>query len=104
MSPQPRKTVAWIGMLLAALVPAACAQIPQLDDTVPGHLEQAGYPALAPIETLLVPQPDPQERHQDVQQDLQGRVANLQDRARRLNNAPVVDRETQTRMRAGVQQ
>ncbi|MEY8828988.1 hypothetical protein AB9K34_11330 [Sedimentitalea sp. XS_ASV28] len=91
-------------MLLPALLLVGCAQVPQLDETISDDLENADYPALAPIETLLVPLPDPQERSKDVQQDLQGRLANLQDRARRLNDRPVVDEETRTRMQAGVQE
>ncbi len=104
MPSQSRKTDTPLRMLVPALLLAGCAQIPKLDETVSDDLENADYPALAPIETLLVPLPDPQERSKDVQQELQGRLANLQDRARRLNDRPVVDDETRTRMQAGVQE
>lgn len=103
MLSQSRGPKAWLRVIGPALLLAGCAQIPQLDDTVPANLESADYPALAPIETLLVPLPDPQDRSEDVQQDLESRRDALQDRARRLNGTAVVDDETEARMRAGVE-
>ncbi|MDU9003522.1 hypothetical protein [Sedimentitalea todarodis] len=103
MSSQSRGPKAWVRVIGPLLLLAACAQIPQLDGTVPARLESADYPALAPIETLLVPLPDPQERSEDVRQGLEGRRDALRDRARRLNGVAVVDEETEARMRVGVE-
>lgn len=103
MSSQSRGLNARVWILVPALLLAGCAQIPQLDDTVSASLESADYPALAPIDTLLIPLPDPQERSEDVRQDLEGRRDALQDRARKLNGVAVVDEETESRMRAGVE-
>jgi len=86
---------------LAQLSVVGCTNIPELDATVPDHLEDADYPSLAPIETLLVPMRDPLEQTGDLQSELQARRDSLQRRAKRLN-APVVDEPTQARMKAGI--
>lgn len=88
-------------LALGALL-AGCAEFPQLEGTVPASLENADYPALAPIDSLLTPLPDPEQHSEDVRQDLESRRAALQDRARRLNEATLIDDETEARMRAGI--
>lgn len=103
MSSRSRGFDAWVRGLVPALLLTGCAQIPPLDDTVTASLANADYPALAPIETLLVPLPTPQERSEDVRQDIEGRREALQERARRLNGLAVIDAETEDRMRAGVE-
>ncbi len=80
-----------------------CTNIPELDATVPPSLQQADYPALVPIETLLTPLPPVKDNAEDVQSDLENRRDALQDRARRLN-AQIVDDESRARMQAGVPQ
>ncbi len=94
---------AWIRVIAPALLLAGCAQIPQLDGTVPPELENADYPALVPIETLLIPLPDPQEHSADMRQQLENRRDALQERARRLKGAGLVDEETEQRMRDGIE-
>lgn len=103
MSSQSKGPKVWVRVIGPALLVAGCAQIPQLDDTLSASLESADYPALAPIETLLIPLPEPRERSEEVRQDLESRRDALQARARRLNNTTVVDEETEARMRAGVE-
>lgn len=87
----------------ACLAIGGCAEVPQLDDIITPELERADFPALVPLETLLVPLPGPADRADTLRSDLLARRDRLQDRARRLNETPVVDDETAARMKAGVQ-
>jgi hypothetical protein len=80
---------------------AGCAYVPDLAGTVPANLEAADYPALLPIESLLVSESTPQDPSEDIRATLQSRRDSLKTRADRLN-VPVVDDETQSRMKAGV--
>jgi hypothetical protein len=89
--------------LAAGLALVGCAEVPQLDETITPVLDAADYPALVPIETLLVPLPPPAQRSEELKSDIEARRDRLQERASRLNQAPVVDDETETRMQAGVQ-
>lgn len=101
MTSRNRLFVPALCAVLAQVLVAGCTNIPELDATVPDHLEDADYPPLVPIETLLVPVPDPQQQADDLQTQLQDRRDSLQRRAERLN-APVVDEEAQARLKAGI--
>lgn len=90
-----------LACLLALPLVAGCADVPDLADTVPANLENADYPALVPIETLLVPLPAPREQSDDIRASLESRRDALRARADRLNTS-VVDDETRKRMQAGV--
>ncbi|MDK3075456.1 hypothetical protein QO034_20485 [Sedimentitalea sp. JM2-8] len=87
--------------LLALPFVAGCANVPDLASTVPASLEDADYPALVPIETLLVPLPAPRDQSDDIRASLESRRDSLRVRADRLNTT-VVDDETRKRMQAGV--
>lgn len=88
-----------IGVVLALL--GACTAVPELDATLPAGLKNAEYPALVPLETLLLPESDQMEDAETQRSDLEARRDSLKARAARLNT-PVVDDETRTRMNAGV--
>lgn len=78
-----------------------CVQVPELDEAIPASIENAGYPALVPIETLLVPGTAAEESALSKRDDLIARRDSLQQRARQLDET-IVDSETQERMKAGV--
>lgn len=82
-----------------AVLVVACAQFPELDASQTPGVNDAAYPDLVPLETLLngpVVRATPEMRA-----GIEGRVAGLRARAARLNG-PVVDAQTRNRMRRGV--
>ncbi len=93
--------IAAVLALLAAAGLAGCEQAPELDGTIPASLEDADFPALVPIESLLVPLPGSREESETQLQQLQNRRDRLRERARQLGG-PVVDDRTRARMRTGV--
>lgn len=88
-----------IGLVMLGLV--GCAEIPELDGTIPKYLQDADYPDLVPLDASLTTPATPREDRDDLEQDLSGRVAALQNKARRLNT-PVIDQASQERMQTGV--
>ena len=86
--------------LLPVLGLCACASFPELDGTVPAHLEEAQYPKLVPVEPLLAAAEEVQITP-ETESTLMARANALRARAARLRGS-VVDRGTRARMRAGV--
>ena len=86
--------------LVGCVFLSACATFPELDGTVPGHLEDAGFPKLIPVEPLLSAAATAQISD-ETETAIKARVARLRTRAVRLRGT-VVDRGTRARMRAGV--
>lgn len=78
-----------------------CTQFPELDSTVPDHLENADYPALIQLDASLTTPPTPADDAEKLEKELAARRDALQNRARRLN-APIIDTSTQDRMETGV--
>ncbi|MFT7595615.1 MAG: hypothetical protein ACI8R4_002944 [Paracoccaceae bacterium] len=74
--------------LLALLT--GCAQVPELDATVPDHLRDAAYPALIPLDGSLAPNVLPADAASEIEDSLAARRDRLQARAKRLNT-PIVD-------------
>lgn len=77
---------------LLALAPG-CAQVPELDATVPEHLKDAAYPALIPLDGSLATEILPADAASEIEDHLAGRRDRLQARAKRLNS-PVTDPES----------
>ena len=86
--------------LLPVIALSACASFPELDGTVPAHMEDAAYPRLVPVEPLLAAAEEVQITP-ETESRLMARAAALRARAARLRGS-VVDRGTRARMRAGV--
>ena len=87
------------GLLVAGTV-AACGDFPDLDGSVPPHLENAGFPRLVPVEPLLAAAGEVQITDETTAA-IEARVARLKARAARLKRG-VVDHGTRARMRDGV--
>lgn len=83
------------------LVLGGCAQVPELDATVPDHLDDAAYPALVPLDGSLTTAVHPADAAKKIEDTLSGRRDRLQARAARLNT-PIVDPATRARMKTGV--
>ncbi|WP_322866557.1 hypothetical protein U5922_010385 [Aquicoccus sp. G2-2] len=86
---------------LALVTLAGCTTFPELDGTVPAHLEQAGYPQLVPVEPLLARAETIQITDQ-TEAGISARVAALRARAARLRGT-IVDQPTRARLKGGVQ-
>ena len=85
---------------LTVLVLSACSSFPELDATVPAHMEQADFPRLVPVEPLLAASEEVQITP-ETESGLMARANALRARAARLRG-PIVDHGTRARMRAGV--
>ena len=87
---------------VSALTLAACADPPDLDDSVDPALEQADYPDLVPIEQILGnTQPDP-EADAETADRLEARAAGLQSRARQLQRQDGIDADTRRRLNSSI--
>ncbi|MDU8929979.1 hypothetical protein RXV86_21550 [Alisedimentitalea sp. MJ-SS2] len=86
--------------LLPVMVLSACASFPELEGTVPTHMEAAEFPKLVPVEPLLAGSQEVQITP-ETESSLVARANALRARAARLRG-PIVDRGTRARMRAGV--
>jgi hypothetical protein len=75
---------------------AACADFPDLDNTVSAGARAADFPTLAPIDSLIGNQPPPRLTETDVEA-LSDRIARLRARASALRR-PVIDRITRARL------
>ncbi len=94
----PRPAI--LACLIAACL-AGCTKVPELDATIAEDMEHADYPALVPIETLLVqPARTIQTPEAEIER-IENRRARLKARAKRLNTQ-IVDQETRARMQNGV--
>ena len=88
-------------VLILPLVLVGCTQFPELDSAVSANGQNADYPALVPIQTLLAQSNRVGPTPEQIVADLDARVLALQNRAARLRG-PVVDASTRKRMRNGV--
>jgi len=93
-----RQAFATIALLALA---TGCAQVPELDATVPEHLDNAAYPTLIPLDGSLTTVILPADAASEIEDNLARRRDRLQAKAKRLNG-PIVDPEAQARMKAGV--
>mgnify|MGYP000147340715 CR=1 FL=1 len=85
----------------AALLLAGCTNLPDLGDAAPVGLEDADYPVLIPLDGTFQSDPPPREAGAQAAAALAARRAALLRRAADLQG-PVVDAETEERMRRGV--
>lgn len=91
-----------LALAVAALLSAtACTQVPELDATVPDHLQNAAYPDLIPLDGSLETEQLPQDQAEQIEQSLAARRSRLQARARGLDG-PVVDPAARKRMQGGI--
>ncbi|MDQ2089464.1 hypothetical protein [Marimonas arenosa] len=87
-------------LLLFAVLLTGCATFPELEGTVPAHMERADFPRLVPVEPLMAGATDTQVSP-ETEAAILARVAQLRARAARLKGT-VVDQGARARMRAGV--
>jgi len=78
----------WVLMPLVAALLAACADVPELEGTIPPHLEEAKFPRLVPVEPLLAEAENTQITP-ETEEDIAARVARLKARAARLRNTTI---------------
>ncbi|MBY5932039.1 hypothetical protein KUV51_03425 [Tateyamaria omphalii] len=83
-------------LLFVAL--AACTQFPALDDAVSPDVAGSDFPALVPLEPLLAGTAPIVGDPVATTENLEARIAALRARARALQQRPVVDAATRTRM------
>jgi len=88
-------------LLAACLACFGCAQFPELDAAVSASANDAGFPTLVPLDTLLARADAPMADAVAVAGNLAARTAALRARAARLKR-PVVDPQTRARMDAAV--
>ena len=86
---------------VCAVALAACTPVPDLDSTIAPELLDADYPPLLPIDRLIASGPAPELEARAAEDELQGRLDSLRRRAEALDG-PIVDAETQARMKGGV--
>lgn len=70
--------------LACCLTVSACTQFPELDDAVPETAENAGYPELVPVESLLGPDRFDPTQNDETADRIENRTRSLQARAERL--------------------
>ncbi len=80
---------------------AACTNVPELDDRIGDDLQDAAYPVLVPLDTVLGPATAPAEQRQQIEDGLAARTAALRARAAALQ-APVVAPSDRARLDAAV--
>ncbi|MDF1728819.1 MAG: hypothetical protein P1U53_13840 [Sulfitobacter sp.] len=86
-----------LALILAALTLIGCTQFPELDGTVSPEVQNAPYPALLPLEPILVQAaPSPLDT-EAVQSNLDSRIAGLRARADRLRG-PILSGPERTRL------
>lgn len=88
-------------LFITALTLAGCADFPALDGTVSNRAQNAAFPRLLPMDTLLaqVPARDPARFGAG---NLPGRARALQARARVLRGHAVIDPATRARLMQAV--
>ena len=82
---------------------AACTDVPELDGAAPADLSNAPYPRLIPLDTEFRSEPPPGNEGEQLASAMAARRADLLRKARELQ-APIVDEETEERMRQGIDQ
>ena len=82
------------------LVLGACAQFPELDGTVAPDLEDADFPSLVPLESLLSTNGRVVDNPAQTTQNLEARIAGLRARAAALHRRDIVDASTEARLAA----
>ncbi len=86
-------------LLPVILLLSACAQFPALDNTQTPGVATAPYPRLVPFETLL--EAPAARATPEMREGVLDRADSLRERAGQLTG-PVVDEDTQERMRQGI--
>jgi type IV pilus biogenesis protein CpaD/CtpE len=89
-------------LILIAAVLTGCATFPQLDAVITPEARRADYPALVPVDSIIVRRGDSTITAQTGER-LRARAANLRARARLLRGASV-DEETRLRLARRLQQ
>lgn len=87
----------------AALLLAACTDVPELDGAAPADLSNAPYPRLIPLDSEFRSEPPPREEGEELASAMEARRAALLRKARELQS-PIVDKETEERMRRGIEE
>ena len=82
-------------LMCAVCLISACTQFPELDETVTPELEAADYPALIPLDPILIRTHSAPRTNTQTEAVLEARVANLRARAARLRGSVLTGRERQ---------
>ena len=96
-NPRPIGLAAGLAVLALVLGLTGCSRTPDLGTGAAPDLEDADYPALIPLDSVLGPPPDPQAEAEKLAEALNRRRDALRARAQRLTG-PVVDAATEQRM------
>jgi hypothetical protein len=80
-----------------------CTQVPELDATVPTHLNTAAYPKLVRLDDSLTTAITPQDQSAEIESALTAGATRLQARALSLQS-PVVDPDTRKRMQNEIEE
>ena len=99
---RPQAGIQFALALLATLGLLACTDVPELDATVPAHLEKADYPPLVSLPSDQFSTAPPEDEAEKLRNNLEGRRNALERRSRDLSE-PVIDPETRARMKEGVE-
>ena len=89
-------------LYVICLLPAACIDVPELDQAVPDWVESSKYPELVSLDGLQTG-PLPGDEAEELEDELIARQSGLKRRAGALSG-PVVDAETRARMADGIPQ
>lgn len=89
------KAFVMVGVL--ALTQSGCVDIPELDNGISKDLRHADYPKLLPIETALGPELVPTQNAEDIDAELQARLARLNQRADTLRK-PILNADARSRL------
>lgn len=88
--------------LVLCLALTGCTQFPALDGAISAELENADFPALVPVETLLARSEPIVRDPVQTTQALESRVAGLRARANTLQNRAIIDARTKSRLLAAL--
>lgn len=99
MSSAPPRILLLICVPLLAI--AACTRVPELDAQIPPGSRNADYPQLQPLDPALFAGQTPEDEAAELEDTLTARIAGLNSRASAIR-PPVLDAQTQDRMREGV--
>ena len=90
-----------LGVILPFLVVTNCAEVPDLEASVPDWVADAPYPDLISVDNAVTSLPPPEAVNAEITEDIATRAARLRDKARQLQT-PVVDEAARGRMAEGV--
>ena len=89
--------------VIAILCLGACTQIPELDEAVPNWVRRADYPKLTTLDPSVTTVVLPQDRSEEIEQEMTARQDNLERKANWLRTLDANDTD-QTGISDGITQ